>query len=236
VALHLLGGDLANIARRRDRFDGARASGYTGNLGDPAALLAFINDWNQVWVQAGRRLSPALLCDLLVVSGDWLHTYYASLDPHLLGSPVSWAGPAPAPVWLDLAREYTEHWTHQQHIRDAVSRPGLKERHWFGPVLATFVQALPHTLRQVDRPPGAILQLTIAGDAGGDWLAVRETAGWALTTAQTAPPTATVTIDQEVAWRLFTRGLDPTEAEASAFLDGDLPLARAALTMVSMIV
>ena len=36
---------------------------------------------------------------------------------------VNWAGPEPAPIWLDPAREYTERWVHQQHIRDAVRNP-----------------------------------------------------------------------------------------------------------------
>ena len=49
--------------------------------------------------------------------------------------PIDWAGPEPAPIWLHVAREYTERWVHQQHIRDAVGRPGLNERRWLGPVL-----------------------------------------------------------------------------------------------------
>ncbi|HEX3202686.1 MAG TPA: hypothetical protein VHW42_12245 [Actinomycetes bacterium] len=38
--------------------------------------------------------------------------------------PVSWVGPDPAPNWLDVAREYSERWTHQQQIRDAAEIPG----------------------------------------------------------------------------------------------------------------
>jgi hypothetical protein len=37
---------------------------------------------------------------------------------------VSWAGPDTSPAWLDIARDYTEFWVHQQQIRDAVDRPG----------------------------------------------------------------------------------------------------------------
>jgi hypothetical protein len=56
---------------------------------------------------------------------------------------VSWVGPDPVPNWLDVAREYTERWTHQQQARDAVGMPGLREPTFMAPVLATFVHALP---------------------------------------------------------------------------------------------
>jgi uncharacterized protein (TIGR03083 family) len=51
----------------------------------------------------------------------------AALDPFAAETRVSWVGPDPAPNWLDVAREYSERWTHQQQIRDAVGRPGLQE-------------------------------------------------------------------------------------------------------------
>ena len=87
-------------------------------------FVAFINDLNDVWVKATRRLSPAVLCDLLGFAGRQVCAYFDSLDPYADGGPVEWAGPEPAPVWLDLAREYTERWHHQQQIRDAVGKPG----------------------------------------------------------------------------------------------------------------
>jgi hypothetical protein len=48
---------------------------------------------------------------------------WRDLDLDALGEPVSWAGPDPAPLWLDCARDFTEYWVHQQQIRDATGRP-----------------------------------------------------------------------------------------------------------------
>jgi hypothetical protein len=42
-----------------------------------------------------------------------------------MGEPVTWAGPEPAPIWLDIAREYTERWLHQAQVRDATRNPPL---------------------------------------------------------------------------------------------------------------
>ncbi len=179
VALHVLGDDIGVISRKRDRYHDPAAAAGT-DLSQWDQLVAFINRQNQAWVQATRRISPHLLCDLLEVTGEAVRAHFSRLDQLALGDPVGWAGPEPAPVWLDTAREYSERWLHQQHIRDAVGQPGLKDRHWFGPVLETFVRALPHTLRRVGAPAGSAVLLTITGDAGGEWLAVRTVEKWVL--------------------------------------------------------
>ncbi len=125
-------------------------------------------------------MSPRLLIELLALTGELTEAYFSSLDMTALGMPVDWAGPDPAPIWLDVAREYTERWVHQQHIRDAVGRPGLKERRWLAPVLDTFVRGLPRALRDAPTPDGVTLRLVIRGDAGGEWVALRQNGEWML--------------------------------------------------------
>ena len=71
-----------------------------------------IDRQNAVWVAGARRISPGLLIDLLQMTGPLTGAYFASLDMTALGMPVDWAGPEPAPVWLDVAREYTERSVH----------------------------------------------------------------------------------------------------------------------------
>ena len=115
VALHLLGDDLGKLSRQRDQW----RSGIAART--PAELVVLLDAHNQGWVQAARVMSPRVLRDLLEVTGTQICAYFDSLDPHAIGDVVSWAGPEPAPMWLDLAREYTERWHHQQHIRDAVA-------------------------------------------------------------------------------------------------------------------
>jgi hypothetical protein len=48
-------------------------------------------------------------------------------------------------------------------------------------------------------------------------------------------PKARVTLDHNIAWRLYTKGITSSEAERHARIDGDDQLAKAALWMVSVI-
>jgi uncharacterized protein (TIGR03083 family) len=253
VALHLLGGDLGNLSRRRDQH-----SPPTGPIADWNDLVAFINRINQSWVAASQRLSTQVLCDLLNHSGRQIDEYFQSLDPFALGSPVSWAGPDPAPNWLDIAREYTERWHHQQQIRDATHRPGLYQPRLFAPVLDTFVRALPHTFREVRAAAGTTIQLTIPGEAGNHWTLQRNSSTWELflTTPNVGaglpdvgallarpkerrepgePATSEVTIAPEIAWKIFTRGIRGEQAQAHAKITGDQALGAKVLEMVSVI-
>jgi uncharacterized protein (TIGR03083 family) len=234
VALHILGGDIGNLSGGRDRYEDRQATAGV-DFAQWDQLLAFINMRNDDWVRATRRISPRMVCELLAMTGPSVQEYFAQLDLDAVGMPVNWAGPDPAPVWLHVAREYTERWMHQQHIRDAVEQPGLKERTWFAPVLEAFARALPHTLRTVTATPGTTLRLVIIGQAGGIWQVIRQEDGWALT-ADTEPlPDATLVIDQETAWRLFTKGLSKVAAMPHVTLEGDTVLAAKALDMVSIL-
>lgn len=76
--------------------------------------MDLVNRLNQEWVVAARRMSPRLLRELLALIGPQVESYFSSLDVEAIGSPVSWAGPDPAPVWFDIAREFTERRHHQQ--------------------------------------------------------------------------------------------------------------------------
>lgn len=234
IASHLLGGDVGILSRQRD--------GYAFS-GDPFMswedLVALINNLNDTWVKATSRMSPRVLRELMKLTGEQVCDYFNSLDPYAIGGPVDWAGPEPAPVWLDLAREYTERWHHQQQIRDAVGKPGLKEPRFFAPVLDAFVRALPHTYRNVDAKESTLVALSISGDAGGRWFLLRENSAWNLFVEcerrADAEVTAEVTIDQEIAWRLFTKGISKNEALTKASLAGDVALGMNALEMISII-
>jgi uncharacterized protein (TIGR03083 family) len=229
VALHLLGGDVGNLSRRRDSHAlGAFITSWE-------ELVTFINDLNQGWVQAAQRISPRLLIDLLEFTGVQLCDYYRSLDPYALGASVSWVGPAPAPVWLDLAREYTERWHHQQHIRDAVSKPGLKEPRYMAPVLSAFVWALPRAFRPTRVAENTSVTLRITGESGGQWSLLQERGEWRLYQGAPDEPDAEVILNEDIAWRLFTRGLGQSVAREHMALSGDRALGLRVLEMVSII-
>jgi uncharacterized protein (TIGR03083 family) len=224
VAAHLLGVELANVSRRRD-----------GHRVDPppgADLPAWLDAFNEDWVRSARRLSPRVLADLLEWAGEWFETHVSGLDLDAPGPPVWWAGPGPAPVWLDVAREYTERWVHQQQIRDAVGRPGLDGARHAGPVVATFVHALPASLAGAGAPAGTTVELAVTGEGGGTWHARREQAGgWSLRPGPAAAPACRLTGPVADAWRLYAGY--PGVALAAT---GDPGLAAAALRGRAIIV
>jgi len=228
VALHVLGGDLGNISRRRD---GVRAAeprpGET--LG---ALLARVN---QEWVETARRLSPRLTVELLAMAGPLIADVLEALDPNALGGRVSWAGAGPAPVWLDVAREYMERWVHQQHIRDAVGRAGQGERRFCAPVIAASMHALPKALAAEARPAGTGLVVQIEGDAGGAWSVIREPGGWTLYEGAAIDPRSRISLPGDIWWRVVTLGMTVDDAWRQASTHGEPALARAALGAVAII-
>jgi hypothetical protein len=108
-------------------------------------------------VEAARRISPALLIELLDVAGRRFEEYVGTLDLDAAGGPVQWAtGSQPAPVWLDVAREYMERYVHQDQIRSATGRGRLGALFTW-PVLETAAHALPRALDQVICPAAPAL-------------------------------------------------------------------------------
>jgi uncharacterized protein (TIGR03083 family) len=228
VALHILGGDLSNISRRRDGFDGL-------SLSPGEDLVSFVNRINADWVDVARRLSPRLLVEMLEFSGPRLFDHFRSLDLTAMGAGVSWAGLDRAPVWLDVAREYTERWLHQQHIREAVNKPGLTNPLFMGPVLATFAFALPVAFRGASVADGTAVHLRIAGKAGGDWSLLHEAGEWMLYSGIAASPRARVELDELLAWRLLTKGIGEKAAAPLIRFEGDRELGSHVLHAVAII-
>jgi uncharacterized protein (TIGR03083 family) len=229
VALHILGGDVANLSRRRDGFS------LPADLSSYEKLVRFINEINGLWVAAGQRMSAPVIIDLMEHLGQQMDEYFASLDPFAPGGTVGWAGPAPMPQWFDVAREYTERWHHQQQIRDATGRPGLYAPRLFAPVLDTFVRALPRTFREVEAKVGTVVRLVLTGTAGREWSLVQEAGKWELFEGRTERVDAEVTIAAEKAWKIFTRGLRGNEALRCTEIRGDRVLGAKVLETVSVI-
>jgi uncharacterized protein (TIGR03083 family) len=234
LAVHLLGIDVQILSGGRDGYGGPPNQPPPGDLNDWDTLVAFIDGRNAAWVEAMRRVSPRLTRELLTFTGDLVTAYLATIDMDAPAIPVSWAGPDPAPTWLHIAREYTERWVHHQQIRDATNRPGFTAPRFFAPVLDAFARALPHTLCQTLAPTGTLVRLTITGPAGNTWTALRAADHWHLTDDHTSPAAAAVTLDQDLAWRLFTKGLDAESAPSGIQINGDHSLATPVARMVTI--
>jgi hypothetical protein len=173
--------------------------------------------------------------ELLAFTAPLVEAHFASLDPGAVGEPVNWAGPDPAPVWFDIAREFTERWHHQQQIRDATGNPPLYDPYFLSPVLDTFVRALPHSFRHASAPEGTVVRFEISGEAGGVWFLVKAGHAWELALEAEAEAAADVVLPQDTAWRMFTKGVSGDSARLSAVIRGDAALASAIFRTVSII-
>lgn len=236
VALHIAGGLLSNVSRRRDNHSGNFLSFAPDvPVGDESTRFAdTLNAWNEAWVVAARRISPSLLIEVIDVAWRELEVYFKTVDPNATGDPVGWVGPDPAPMWLDVAREYTEFWTHLAQIREATGRHAFSDPHLFAPVLETFMHAAPLALRGIVRRRGTALVVEIAGSAGGVWT-VRMEEEWRLLRGREATPQAIIESDQATVWRLATKGLSPSEASRLVRIRGDRELGQGFLNLVAIL-
>ena len=236
IAGHLLDGSLRRLSMQRDDYrplDG-RSQPRTDE-----PLMDFLNRLNDEWEVGTRRLSPKVLVDLIEWADVQLADLFMSLDPHGLAIfPVAWAGEQQSENWMDVARDYTEKWHHTQQIFDATKRPStIMDRRLGYPCLDIFMRALPFTFRNVDADLGIMVTLAVDGEAGGSWHVEKQEVGWMQIAESARSPTATVTMDQDTAWKLVTKRRS-REAIQQQFpgiqITGDETLGLHALGMVSV--
>ena len=149
--------------------------------------------------------------------------------------PVSWAGEEESPNWFDTAREFTERWHHQQQIRVAVNKPGIVTREFYFPVLDCFMRALPYAYRNVDAKSGSLAEFTIKGECGGSWNLLRDGEVWKLNASPGGEKISETVIPQEIAWRIFTKGIAREEAKTQVRAAGDEAVGLHILTMISIV-
>lgn len=246
VAAHLLDTQLRRLSFGRD--------GYV--LSPPAIasnrdLVSFIDRLNVEGVTVYRRLSPRVLIAWMEQTSREAASYYASLDPFApapIG--VSWAGESVSANWFDVARELTERWHHQQQIRLALVEPGGAGRETsanaarslgaimtpelYHPVLDCFMRALPFHYQSVSRPPGTAITVHVSGDCGGAWHLYRGDA-WMLAREPLGTIAATVTVPQDIAWRIFTKGIAREAAREHVRVTGDAALGDHVLNMLAIV-
>jgi hypothetical protein len=206
VAAHLLDGNIRVIAAMHQHKSPTPPpfSGYSG-------LVQYLNDFNAEWVLAMKRVSHEQLVDWLESTG-LIYCEYMASQPLFEKAPysVAWAGEAESLNWFHIAREYTEKMHHQLQVRHALSceEPLLTAR-FFHPFIATLMYGLPHALAKTPAANGTIILVEISTEAGGKWYVENTNNQWHLIANPRVPPSASIVIPPAVAWKLFTKGLDP---------------------------
>ena len=231
VAAHLLDTVLRKLSLVRDSW-----FVETVKIESPQDVATLVNRLNEEGVTVYRRLSPPVLMDMMKMACEQSATFHESQDPFAPAAfGVSWAGEAKSLNWFDTARELTERWHHQQQIRVATDRPGIMTPELYHPVLDCFLRGLPHLYRNTEAPSGTVLLVEIAGECGGQWFLSRENGKWELVKESNAEPAARVTIPQEIAWRVFTKGIDRDLARTQIETRGDQQLANAVLELTAIV-
>jgi uncharacterized protein (TIGR03083 family) len=231
VAAHLLDTALRKLSVVRDSRHVEAV-----DIRSPQDVITLVNRLNREGVTVYRRLSPHVLMEMMKWATRQSAEFHESLDPFAAATfNVSWAGEETSLNWFDTARELTERWHHQQQIRLATDRPGIMTRDLYHPVLDCFLRGLPHAFLEVKASPGTLLLVEISGECGGQWFLERDTETWNLVPRSGSDFKARVTVPQELAWRLFTKGINRNSARAQLEIDGDRDLGEKILDLTAIV-
>jgi uncharacterized protein (TIGR03083 family) len=231
VAAHLLDTVLRKLSMVRDSYLVEDVE-----INSPQDVITLVNRLNREGVSVYRRLSPPVLIDMMKVACEQSARFHESLDPFAPAAfAVSWAGEETSLNWFDTARELTERWHHQQQIRFAANRPGIVTPDLYYPVLDCFVRGLPHVYRDVEASVGTTVLLEISGECGGRWYLSRGSTRWDFVRRSPGDFASRVRIPQELAWRLFTKGIDRDSARPQIEVEGNRDLGEKVLHLTAIV-
>src|SRR6185295_8216437 len=107
---------------------------------------------------------------------------------------------------------------------------------WLRAVLEISMHVLPHACRDLERADGTTIAIRVTGPASGAWHLRRERGSWIAHHGDPPAATATLTMPDEIAWRLFFNALTPADVESRVQVEGDATLARPILRARAVIV
>ncbi len=208
LTCHLVGDDLGLLARQRDGHPGMLPP---DDVNGDRAFATWLDDVQDAWVSAARRLSPHLVVDLLSWTGPQVVEMLRLQDPAERAATVSWASSGLVPRWLDHARELSEQWIHRQQIEAALGRPtGLGD-----PTAAAVLDALrwayPHRLSALSAHDGDTVDIAVAGQVERRWLLAYNDAAWSFVQEAGKRVIARAEMSSSDAWRLLTNNMPPSE-------------------------
>lgn len=229
VVLHLLDGNIRILSIHRDGYFGVPP----GTINSYDDILAYLNQLNADWIKAAKRMSPKLVIDLFKQTNKEIADYLTTIDPYAPALfSVAWAGEERSANWFHWAREYTERWHHQQQIRLAVGKEKeLYKREWYHPHLETSMRALPYHYRNFPGKKDEVLSFEITGEAGGIWYLYNDGNKWIQAENLTVTENL-ITIEGEIAWRLFTKGI--RKEETSIKIQGNKQAGEHLLSMLAV--
>ncbi len=231
ILAQLLDGDIRRLSMGRDVYFGEKVPPIHG-YGD---LVNWLNQLNADWVKASRRISPKILAGLVEWVAPQVCEMFEQADPNQPALfPVAWAGEEASTMKFDIAREFTERWLHQEQIRHALGRPSLCDTDLFPVFIDIFLMGLPYRYREQPAQPGDKLRVHVAGGENVTRDLVFDAGAWVLCKADQRPARTKVSLPDQTAWQLFSKGITPAQARTSAKVEGDALLAEPLFHLVSV--
>lgn len=216
VLAHLLDTSLRKLSMVRDKAFVEKVE-----IRSAEDVRVLVDRLNAEGVRVYRRLSGPVLLSLMREACRQSADFHEGLDPNGRALfAVSWAGEEGSLQSFDTAREVTERWHHQQQIREACGRPGIMTPRLYGPVLDCFARVLPYAFRDLEE---GCVEFVVSGECGGAW---RSGGG---------DVRARAVVPQEIAWRVFTKGISTEEARAVSRLEGERDLALRMMRLTAIV-
>ncbi|HEY1010356.1 MAG TPA: hypothetical protein VGE58_09605, partial [Daejeonella sp.] len=111
----------------------------------------------------------------------------------------------------------------------------ILNRELYFPFLQISMLALPFHYSTQTAPEGTTIKINIVGEAGGSWVISRTEKSWEFSSTD-AEANNQVYIDQNIAWMLFSKGIDIYEAQQYWQISGNYQLGFHALKMRAFMV
>jgi uncharacterized protein (TIGR03083 family) len=213
-------------------------------LGDPAPPAPPVvaehvtNDFgrvNEAWVEARRSVPGSeVLAEFVETTNRRIDALSAMTTETF--DEVGWSPIGDVPYREFMATRLVDCWAHEQDMRRALDRPGGRNGAGEEEVLDRCEQTMPYVVgKRVAPPEGTVVLLAVTGVMGRHiTVAVRDGRAAAVPVTD-APPTVSLTLDQDTFWRLcFGRvGADRVLAEGRVAIEGDVPMAHRLLGSMS---
>jgi hypothetical protein len=124
---------------------------------------------------------------------------------------------------------------HHQHVCEGAGIHSLKSRRYLHSALSVFVYSLPRTYQNVSAPENTVIAFEVTGEAADTWFLIREGEVWQLYAASDSSPDARVSMSDDSAWRMFTKGISREALQADSQISGDNALAQPLLKSIAIL-
>ena len=233
IAVHLIDTSIRRLSLQRDKY--IPESKIT--ISSYSELIQHITSLADRWASAFSTVSTDIIIEMAEEYQNQLVEFLKELDPFGIAHfSVAWAGEEKSYNWFDIAREYTERWHHQMQIRDILKKAPLYDKHLYYPLLDTFMQAMPYHFQNMEKEDGYIFCVHITKESGGKWFLIRKSKSWELKYQVHDLPDTSVAIENETAWKIFTKWIDKNKIEDKVKITGDYELGKHLLEMTCIMI